>query len=66
MKQYRRPFLRALSAVAANISAAWFILAFVTPNFAGVSIESIITLTRDILLGIVFLVLTTIIERILE
>lgn len=67
VKNWRRPFLKALSAVLGNLSAAWFGVALITPNLTDITnIRSITTLTLDILLGIVFLGLTTIIERVLE
>ena len=64
MGKNTRAFLKALSQVLANISAAWFVLAFVTPNFSNLPLTEIITvLTKDILLGIVFLLASTLIER---
>ena len=66
MGRNSRAFLKALSQVFANLSATWFTLAFVTPNFSNVfNTKSIIVLTTDIVFGIVFLALTTIVERII-
>lgn len=57
-------FLKTLSAVLANLSAGWFGLAIVTPNFSSLfSQETIILLTKDISFGIVFLIAATLIER---
>jgi len=57
-------FLKMLSAVMANLSAAWFAIAFITPNFSHLStIEIMILLTKDISFGIVFLLAATLIER---
>lgn len=67
MNKTHRGFLKALSAVLANLSGAWFALAFITPNFSNIlDKEAIIVLTFDIIFGIVFLVLATIVERILD
>lgn len=67
MHKWREPFLKALSSVLGNLSAAWFGLAFITPSFLDIrKIEALPVLTLDIILGIVFLALTTIVERILE
>lgn len=66
MLAFRQPFLRALASVLGNLSAAWFVVAFITPNFADItSFEGALVLTRDILFGIVFLLAATIIERLL-
>lgn len=66
MNKTSRAFLKALSQVFANLSAAWFTLAFITPNFSNAfNTKAIIVLTTDIVFGIVFLALTTIAERII-
>ena len=67
MKRKYKPLLRATSAVLGNLSAGWFGLVLVAPNFTDITkIESILTLTKDAIFGIVFLVLTTIVERMIE
>lgn len=59
-----KPFLRALSGLFINLSAAWFILAFVTPNFADITMRaSQIILLRDVFLGILFFVITVLVEK---
>lgn len=64
VKKYRFPFLRALSGVLGNLSAGWFGVAFITPNFVDIhTLQAIITLTKDMLFGILFLLATTIVER---
>ena len=58
------PWLKALSGLSVNLSAAWFGLAVVTPNFANIlKIETVVTLTRDVLFGIIFLLLTVFFEK---
>lgn len=60
-------FFKALSSVSANISAAWFILAFVTPNFANLtSIDSQLTLIKDLVFGIISFAVTVVIENYLK
>ena len=67
MNKTFRAFLKALSQVFANLSAAWFALAFITPNFGNIfNTKALSVLTVDIIFGIVFLVLATIVERILD
>lgn len=57
-------FLKALSQVLGNLSATWFAVAFITPNFSNLSsTETLIVLTKDVSFGIVFLLATTLIER---
>lgn len=64
MIKTKRAFLKALSSVTGNLSAAWFAVAFVTPNFTNIfSIKTMSFLTQNIILGIVFLILTAFIER---
>jgi len=61
-----RALLKALSSVAANMSAAWFGFALVTPNFTAISnAGSLFVLTLDVFLGIVFLLITATLERLL-
>ena len=64
MSETTRAFLKALSSVTGNISGTWFAVAFITPNFIKFSpVDSITILTKDISSGIVWLILTTILER---
>jgi len=57
-------WLGALSNLSVNISAAWFGVAFVTPNFIGIStVDSTLVLLTDIILGILFLSFSAVIER---
>lgn len=57
-------WLKTASVLSGNISAAWFILTFVTPNFTNLNnFDSFIVLFRDVAYGIVFMVLTFIFER---
>jgi len=61
-----RALLKALSSVAANISAAWFGLALVTPNFTEISnSDSLFVLTSNVFFGIVFLLISATFERLL-
>ena len=56
--------LRAYSAIFSNLSAGWFGVAFITPNFIQASsIELLITLTKDLAFGILCLLATIVIER---
>lgn len=67
MTKTKKAFLKALSSVTGNLSAAWFALVFITPNLSYIfTIKTIVVLTYDVVFGIVFLVLTTIIERYLS
>ncbi len=67
MNKKYRPLLKSLSALFTNFSAVWFGLAFVTPNFIDITnVEIFLTLTKDIGFGIVYLLLSMEIERILE
>lgn len=64
MNKTSHAFLKSLSAVLANLSAAWFTIAFITPNFSNLPFtETTIVLTKDIFLGIVFLLASTLIEK---
>ncbi|MBI2334757.1 hypothetical protein HYU96_03050 [Candidatus Daviesbacteria bacterium] len=64
MTKKKRAFLKALSAVTGNLSAAWFAVVLITPNFTNIfSIKTMGFLTQNIILGIVFLMLTAFIER---
>lgn len=59
--------LRAFSGLFINISAAWFILAFATPNFSDLSLpDSQLTLLKDLLFGTMFLEIAILVEKRLE
>lgn len=63
-KRYKKAWLRMLAGVCGNITAGWFGLAFITPNFVNLSnTDGVIVLTRDVLLGIVFLLIGVLLER---
>lgn len=62
-----QPWLKALSALSINLSAAWFDLAILTPNFAKTQyLQVVIALTLDFMLGILFLLFTVKIEGLLQ
>lgn len=64
MNVYRNPFLKALSGLSINISAAWFVAPFIGPTISfPKNYLDIVVLTADLVLGIVFLILTIICER---
>lgn len=64
MNRTKQAFLKSLAAVTGSLSAAWFAVAFITPNFPNLSTpETLILLTKDISYGIVLLLVTTLIER---
>ncbi|MBI4092007.1 MAG: hypothetical protein HY427_02275 [Candidatus Levybacteria bacterium] len=64
---FTRPWLKALSGLFINFSAAWFALIFITPIFTKVSSsEATFTLTRDFIYGMLFLIATVKIEEKLE
>lgn len=60
------PWLKALSGLCINLSAAWFVLAFVTPNFELSRPDAFWVLTYDIYFGIVFLLIAVKLEKYLE
>lgn len=60
------PWLKSFASLFANLSAAFFGLAIVTPNFLKTSLaESVVALTVDLLLGILFLLATVVSEKFL-
>lgn len=60
------PWFKTFAGLSVNLSAAFFGLAIVTPNFLKTSYpESIIVLTWDLLLGILFLLATVVLEKFL-
>ena len=63
-KKYKKAWMKTLSGICGNISAAWLGLTFITPNFVGLAnFHIIIVLIRDIFFGIVFLLLAVYFER---
>jgi hypothetical protein len=61
------PWIISVSGVCQNLSAAWFGLAFVTPNFTPVnSPEGLFLLTLYTLFGMLFLVFSVRCEQILH
>jgi len=65
-KKYR-PWIKALSGLSINVSAAWFAVPFIgtTIKFPQTFFDVVI-LTLDIILGILFLLITVLFERKLE
>lgn len=67
VKKKYHPLFRACSSVLGNLSAGWFGLAILTPNFINLEmIEAVFVLTMDVLLGILFLCLTTLVEGFID
>lgn len=67
MKRKYRPWLRSFSGIFQGLSSAWFGLAFVTPTISSISnFEDVLTLTVDVLFGMLFLTLSVKAEHILE
>lgn len=64
MKKNIQAWQKTISGLSINISAGWFGLAFLTPNFTDLlKPENTSILIRDIFFGIVFLILTFFLER---
>ena len=62
-----QPWIKAFSSLSINFSAAWFGLAFITPNFTDVTnTDGALLLTKDIGAGIVFLLTCVYLEKILS
>lgn len=62
-----RPWIKALAGLCINLSAGWFGLAIITPNFSELSeTEALLVLTRDVFFGILFLYLTVKLEEYLS
>lgn len=67
MRRLPRPLLKTLSGLFINISAAWFIVSFVGPNISFPKSErEFLVLTWQIVLGIVFMLLSLWCEKELE
>ncbi len=66
-KFFSRSWLKALSGLFVNLAAAWFAVAFITPNFSDPTEPAgFAVLGVDILLGFTFLVSTVKLEEVLE
>lgn len=64
---FSKPWLRVLSGLFVNLGAGWFGLAFITPNFINLSQAVLFfTLIRDIVSGILCLLIAVAIEGVLE
>ena len=62
-----KPWLRAFSGLFINLSALWFSLAFITPNFTSLNkLDALAILTGDIVSAILSLVSTVKIEEFLD
>ena len=62
-----RPWLKALSALSSNISAAWLAVAFIGPNISvPKNTKEILVLILYIMFGIIFLLITVLLEKELE
>ena len=62
-----KPWFKALSGLAINLSACWFGAAIITFNFLGPSrVGGFWILTYDVLFGILFLLFTVKLEKHLE
>ena len=60
----RSYWLKAFSGLCINLSAVWFTLAIITPNFVSLKeAEAIFVLLKDLFFGIVFLILTAVLEK---
>ena len=61
---FSKSWLRVLSGLFTNLAAGAFGLVVVTPNFIGAdNLATVLTLTSDILLGIVFIVTAERLDR---
>lgn len=59
----QRSWLKALSGLFINLSAAWYTLAFITPNFIKLDSEGLNALIFDVFFGTILLVFTVRVER---
>ena len=67
MSRLPKSWLKALSALSINMSAAWFGVVAVAPNFwPPVGLKSFLLLTTDIFAGTLFLLMTVKLEGVLE
>lgn len=63
-KKNQKAAMRALSALAVNLSAGWFGVVIIAPNFWPIAgLKEVVMLTGDIFLGTIFLLLSYIFER---
>lgn len=64
---FTRPWLKAFSAVSINLASGYFALGFITPNFLNpTTSQAIRTLTQDIIFGIVFLLISVMLNQIID
>lgn len=64
MKKGKRAWLRSLAGLSINISAGWLGLVFIGPNFSlPSSIYEFFTLIISLVFGIIFLLITVLLER---
>ncbi len=64
MKRKYLPLLKSVAGLYVNLSAGWFGLAFITPNFVDINTsETLLRLTKDIGFGILFLMLSAMVEE---
>lgn len=63
MNKKFRPWIKTLSGFCNNVAVVWLSLAFITPNFIP---GDLLTLTLNVLLGIVFLIVAGLLETSLE
>ncbi len=61
-----RPWLKSFAGLSINVSAAWFALALIAPQVSYPEIILFLSLMKNIFFGIVFLVLSVVIEKHLE
>ena len=62
-----KPWFKALSGLAINLSAGWFTAIVIMPNFSPlITLGDFAVLTYDILFGILFLLFTVKLEEVLE
>lgn len=62
-----RPWLKAISGLSINLSAAWFTAVFIAPNFWPLArAKDFLVLTADLILAIMSLLLTVKLEGLLE
>ncbi|MBI3559466.1 hypothetical protein HY085_03655 [Candidatus Gottesmanbacteria bacterium] len=59
--------LKALSGLFINMAGAWYILAFITGNFAGLSLwQLILVLTKEVFLGTLLLIAAVFTEKLIQ
>jgi hypothetical protein len=67
MKVLSRPWLKVLSNLSVNISAAWLAAAFITPNFSNLAdSDALAVLTTDLIFATLTLLIGVRLEGMLE